>query len=154
MCMSEDYYGYYGKMSISEYVAGSCAVAGISDLGRHTGATAAMIDFCKSQLGAGRTKFSKADKRTYPTLTTFYVFCAGPEEPGHGHSKKWVRYGTEFAAFIKKHKLGEVVTVGPKPNAKYHATTTAQVWLWSPDQKAVETWWTKYQDKKKQEAKS
>jgi hypothetical protein len=84
--------------------------------------------------------------RSLGTLTCFYAFVAGPEVPatapgGSHHSKAWVKYGTEFAEFIRENKLGEVVTVGPKPNKKHHPKSTAQAWLWSPDQSAVEAWW-------------
>lgn len=137
---------------IMEYQAGSCALGGIKDLAdkSHKCAKDAMITFCGLTLGF-HNPLNKYQIRNavgqFPKLTNFYVFTAGPEVPedhpnGGAHSKPhWVKYGTEFTQFILDNGLGEVVTLGPKLNAKYHPTTYAQVWLWSPDQAKLEAWW-------------
>lgn len=129
-------------MDIVTYFGGSCAVSAIKNLGTHKNAVDAMTNFCRIELGNPDGHFQKA----YSKLAAFYVFSAGPEVPkehpnGSHHSKDWTRYGTEFAQFIADNKFGEIVTVGPKFNAKHHPTTTAQVWLWNPDQAAVQEWW-------------
>lgn len=131
-------------MTITTYIGGSCAVSAIGNLGDLPNALAAMESFCLEQLGRIDSKFSK----NYAKLTSYYLFSAGPEvalgEKGSSHhSKDWVKYGTEFAAFITDNELGTVATLGQKLNAKHHPTTTAQVWLWSPDQKAMVAWWDK-----------
>jgi hypothetical protein len=133
-------------MNVSTYVCSSCAVASIADIGSHKDPVGVLIAFCKGELGV-----KDVYRKQYGILTNFYVFCAGPEvksteKGGSGHSKNhWPRYGTEFAAYLVENELGEVVTLGPKLNAKHHSTSTAQVWVWSPDQKAVEKWWDKQQ---------
>ena len=126
-------------MIIGTYFAGACTTCGIQELGMSLNAFDAMVTFCKQEL-LGASKFGK-DGPLYQKLTAFYVFTAGPEEPGHGHSKRWVKYGTEFAAYIQEHNLGMIVTCPPKLNDKYHPDTTCQTWLWSPDQEALQGWW-------------
>jgi hypothetical protein len=108
----------------------------------------AMRRFCESQLGT-----QNQYRNRYPFLTAFYVFCAGPEvksteKGGTGHSKDhWPRYGTEFAQYILDNGLGLVATLPAKHNDKHHAESTAQTWLWSPDQQGVEKWWTALQER-------
>jgi hypothetical protein len=129
-------------MEITIYFGGSCAVSGIDGLGECKNAAEAMRVFCRKELGR-LNEFT----RHYTTLACHYVFSAGPEvandRPGGSHhSKDWVKYGTEFAAYIVANKLGTVGTSGQWKNTKYHETTTAQAWVWHPNQKAMEKWWT------------
>lgn len=130
-------------LNVGTYVCGSCAGSSIHSLGSHTGPGEAMSQFCKLELGE-YDKF--AGVQAWRLLAPFYVFIAGPEvkagQPGSSHhSKAWVKYGTEFAAFILENGLGQVATLAPKLNAKHHATTTCQIWIWSPDQEAMGRWW-------------
>ena len=133
-------------IGISAYVCGSCAVGSIANVGGCKNPVDVLKQVCSAELG----KLSQFRKE-YPKLTCFYVFCAGPEVPkehpnGSHHSKAhWLTYGTDLARYITENKLGEIVTLGPKFNAKHHPNTTAQVWVWSPNQKAVEKWWEKHQ---------
>jgi hypothetical protein len=137
-----------GYMAVVTYVCGSCAVASLNNIGSQKDSKEVLAIFCRSELGKTDNPFQKPGKRH---LTNFYIFCAGPEvksdeKGGTGHSKNhWPKYGTEFAAYLKRNKLGKVVTVGPKLNLKHHPTSTAQLWAWSPNQKAVEAWWKKYE---------
>lgn len=126
-------------MKFSGWLGGSCAAIAIGNLGNCKGPEDAMKVFCKAQLILDNSRYGGGV--SFNTLYTFYTFIAGPEKEGHYHSKTWVKYGTEFAAFLKKEKLGHVVTLPKKLNAKHHPDTTCQVWLWGPDQKAVEKWW-------------
>jgi len=135
-------------MEIQDYVAGSCAIMGIKDLAlNHTNANAAMVTFCCLQLGTINKFRPNLEVGKMGKLANFYVFSCGPEVPhdhpnGSHHSKAhWLKYGTEFAQFILDNKLGELVTLGPKFNMKQHPRTTAQIWVWSPDQTALEQWW-------------
>jgi hypothetical protein len=119
----------------------SCALSVIDRLGSHENATDAMLAFCVSELSKipNRWESSAKKKRDFRLLTNFYVFSAGPEEdrlPG------WERYGSSFAMFIIQNDLGNLATTGPKINEKYHPKTTAQSWIWSPDQKRMEHWYT------------
>lgn len=118
------------------YITG-CAAQAISNLGGHSDPAEAMKYFCTQQIDAT----SRFGVDFSGSLNSFYVFVAGPEVPGKSHSKAWVKYGTEFAQFIVNNKLGTVQTLGPKINMKFHPDTTCQIWIWSPDDKAVFNWW-------------
>ena len=128
-------------MNIATYFVSSCAVASISNLGKHKNAKEAMIAFCSQELPMSSYGIGK-----FPKLTANYVFCAGPEVPlgekgGSHHSKPWVRYGSEFAEFLLENGLGKIATPGPILNFKHHSDSTCQVWVYQPDQEAVEKWW-------------
>jgi hypothetical protein len=134
------------RLTIDEYVCHSCAVGSIANVGSCQNAEMVMRRFCELQLGT-----NSGYRKNYPLLNAFYVFCAGPEvksneKGGTGHSvDHWPRYGTEFAQYLIDNGLGGVATLPAKKNAKHHPTSTAQTWLWSPDQTAVEKWWTDLQ---------
>lgn len=130
-------------MTIETYVCSACTTGSIASLGTQKDAKSAMLNFCKSQLISAPNRFDPPDASRFQTLISFYIFTAGPEEKGHGHSQPWVKYGTEFAAYIRKNKLGKIATCPAKLNLKHHPKTTCQTWLWSPDQEAMEAWWTK-----------
>jgi hypothetical protein len=115
------------------YVTGACSTNAIMNLGRHENAKDALLRVCQLDL--------LGFKGAIQLLPPFYIFSAGPEIPGQAHSKPWVKYGTEFAAYLVENGLGEVATCGQKLNKKYHPTTTCQVWIWSPNQEAVVKWW-------------
>lgn len=116
---------------------GSCAATCIHSLGTHSNPQEAMIAFCQMQLGT-----SSYDQMLYPN----YIFIAGPEDPGFGHSSRsWGRYGTEFAEFIVANGLGGIGTGGQVENKKFHAGCKCQAWVWTPDQDAVKAWWKKNQ---------
>lgn len=130
-------------MFVREYACGSCAIAEISGLGDHKNATEAMVSFCNHALGKPDGKFLKQPNKV---TTIYYLFVAGPEVPstdpgGSHHSKAWVKYGTEFAQFILDNDLGDIATLPPRLNLKHHPKTTAQAWLWTPNQEAIEKWW-------------
>lgn len=126
-------------MEINTYVCGSCAGTGISNLGHHKNAVDAMSDFCR-KVGLTTSRYSSAGT-IFNKMPPFFVFIAGPEEPGHRHSKSWVRYGTEFAEFIRENDLGDITTLPARLNLAYHPDTTCQVWLWGPDQEKIQAWW-------------
>lgn len=130
------------RLTITGWLCDSCACVGLQDLGMEKDAPTAMRRFCELQLVAQATKYSTPVTK-YNDLEAFYIFIAGPEEPGSYHSKKWTRYGTEFAAFITDNKLGTVVTPGKAPNRKHHPTTTCQTWVWCVDKEALIKWWEK-----------
>lgn len=133
-------------LSIGTYVCNSCACSGISSLGSSIDAVDAMWTFCKQELGGEGGAF--APRGSFPTLNPWYVWVAGPEVPressgGSHHSKKWTCYGTEFAVYIVENGLGVVSTAGQRLNLRHHRETTCQVWIWGPDQLAMEIWYTK-----------
>lgn len=132
-------------MDIQTYVCGACTTASISNLGMEPNAEKAMLTFCQKVLGR-KGRFGTG--RGFGKLEAFYVYTAGPEEPGHGHSKGWATYGSDFAALIRKEKLGRIVTCGAKLNLKYHPDTTCQTWLWSPIPERMQKWYEAHYPKK------
>lgn len=134
------------KMNITSYVCSACTTAGIAGLG-NSGPTAkhAMLEWCRTQLAAN-SQYSRPGVPVYIQPESHYIFTAGPEEPGHGHSKPWVKYGTEFAQLIEEQGLGKIVTTGAILNKKYHPGTTCQTWLWQPDKDALVRWYEKNND--------
>ena len=128
----------------------SCAFANIEGIGSYSNPVQALLTFCKSQLFISTNASPFLTKKTelhFLEPTCFYSFSAGPEVPrgtpgSSGHSKKWVRYGTELAAYIQENKLGEIATIGPRENKRYHPGCNCQVWLWHPDKDALFHWFT------------
>ena len=115
----------------------TCTCYNISNLGMGKNAHNALAEVC-----AGHSKYNGwSRKPKLNTLPAHFVFSAGPEDKGHGHSKEWVKYGTEFAAYIVEHKLGKIVTLPKIKNKKHHPDTYCQVWLWQPDQEAMEAFY-------------
>ena len=132
-------------MIVKSYCGGSCAASSIENLGMCKNAEDAMEKFCKLEL----CKDTRYDVSGFNILAPFYVFIAGPEKPGYGHSKNWVKYGTEFAAFIKDNGLGDIATHPAKVNKKYHPDTQCQIWLWNPNQSKISNWWVDHSKKVK-----
>lgn len=136
------------SMTITDYVCGSCAAASISNLGSHRNAFEAVSELFKNTLGTpSASRYVTSDALKFNTMNSHYIFIAGPEaKPGEAgrshHSKDWVSYGTEFAQYLLDRGLGTVATAGQILNAKYHPTTTCQVWIFQPNQKACERWWS------------
>lgn len=129
------------QLSITGWLCDSCACVGLQDLGMEKDAKSAMLRFCSLQLTSYVTRYGGTNKNEYNKLEAFYIFVAGPEESGSYHSKKWTKYGTEFAAFITENKLGTVVSPGKTKNLKHHPSTTCQTWVWMPDQPNLIKWW-------------
>ena len=132
---------------IQTSVASSCAISSLSGIGEFSNPVDILRSFCQTELGRV-TRFNAG----YKHLAAFYVFSAGPEvrstDPGGTHHSKdhWPRYGTEFAQYLVENRLGEVSTLPPKLNLRHHNTSTAQVWLWSPDQTELQNWWKNQQE--------
>lgn len=127
------------SMNVVGWVGNSCSTGPIAGLGTMPDAYHAMLKFCCIEL-ARRNYYEGYDQTNFRPTHTFYTFSAGPEEPGHGESKTWVKYGTEFAQFILDNKLGDVATLGPHKNVRYHPNTTCQLWIWRPDRAALIEW--------------
>lgn len=133
-------------MTVKDYVSGSCAGGEIISLSTHKDARDAMIFFCKQVLGMpGGPQSGFYRSKTQPKFNctaSHYVFIAGPEAVSDGpRPRVWPNYGTDFAQYIIDNKFGLVATLPKTKNRKYHPETTCQIWIWQPDQAALETWW-------------
>lgn len=132
------------SLTVNEsWVCGACTTAQIHDVGEETDAPTAMLRFCEQALKAEELRYNLPCD--YKKLFCFYVFTSGPDEPGFGHSKTWAKYGSEFAEYIKRKKLGKIVTPGRTVNYRFHATTTCQTWVWMPDRDALIKWYKRAQ---------
>lgn len=142
-------------MEIATYVCSACTTASIASLGFEKDAKSAMKTFCTKVLMPAPNRYASGSEKKwgYSQIEAFYIYTAGPEESGHGHSKVWVKYGTEFTQYIIDNELGPVMSPGPIINYKYHSDTTCQTWLWRPDRDALIKWWEKNMDLEEMEAK-
>lgn len=111
--------------------------SGIGGLRTHKSPRCAMKAFLKLVMIGKKTIWNQSPSNA--TIRPFYVFTAGDEEK----DKAYGAYGTKFAAFIEKEKLGVVVSPGKFENRKNHPGRNCQAWLWHPDQPALERWWDK-----------
>ena len=129
-----------GYMNTSGWACNSCACYEIDGLSNHRSGEDAILAFCKQQLGTPTITASKFKSQLKFTnvVPAHYVFTAGPETSN--------KYGSNLAKYIEEHALGAVVTLPPRLNLKHHPATTCQVWLWAPDQKALEAWYAPHLD--------
>jgi hypothetical protein len=105
----------------------------ITNLSSHSTAKEAMASFCQLNLRK-KPKYCGQEWNSKGQLYCFYLFTSG------GSSYRG-DYGGNFAAYIKKHKLGYVTASPPVQNLAFHPEHANQAWLWSPDVKALEKWW-------------
>lgn len=56
-------------------------------------------------------------------------------------------YAPKFAAFLKAHKLGEVIASPVVQNDLVHAGRKGQVFMWVPDEDRLKAWWKDYRAK-------
>lgn len=124
--------------------ADSCTWNTITGLSGVRGAKAALLLFCAGKLksdgaaGGWDTKYSGIG---HSILYTFYVF-SGPigedtNNPGN------INYAPKFADFLEKEGLGEVTRSPKAENVGFHRGRITQVYIWTPDAKALRAWWDK-----------
>lgn len=124
-----------------------CAMKEIGELdysGRGTygagkfSAERAMKNFCKQTF---------ADRYGGYKPSAFYIFSA---HVGYvDTSDMSLTYGPEFAALIKKHKLGDLSESTPHNNRRVHPDHLVQVWIWCPDEERLKAWYKKATERKK-----
>ena len=110
----------------------SCALQEIAGLSSHDSAELAMREFCKQNFSAPVKYGGVIASRD--SLYSFYLFTASLA----GYC---LPYGTNFAKFIRDHKLGEVWESPKITNLAFHSDHKNQVWVWMPDVKALRKWW-------------
>lgn len=100
---------------------GSCMLENIDGLshGYDYSAKDSMLGFVQKRKGAG---------------SGFLTFCGPVEED----------YASNFASYIRRHRLGRVWATAPMENGYYHPEgRPSQVFVWHPDDKALLRWWAK-----------
>jgi hypothetical protein len=126
-------------MQISDWVGGACSTVAIKDLASSRNAEQAMKKFCHLTLLSNRTKYNPDEYLR--CFYGYYVFTAGPEVLGLEESRSWVKYGTEFADYIRTHKLGVLSMASPSVNPRYSPPTPCQLWAWQVNRDALIQWW-------------
>lgn len=142
---------------VNLYGTQCCGTQEITSLNTHESPEKAMLRFCELTLKKGgsalRYGYSNSAK---PLLYSHYTFtaavydkeCSAFASYERSYPKKidpefgqYMPYGAQFAKFIQENKLGEVVTTSPKINKLYHPDHKVQIWIWTPDQDAIEAWY-------------
>lgn len=117
----------------------NCAVQDIDDLRRHASAEDAMVDFCRQNFVSTGVKFG-GGRGKRGTLYSFYIFSC----PVGDHYPYNLKYGQDFAKFIKANKLGTLWQSRKRKNEAFHNDHCNIIWVWSPNTKRVWDWWQKY----------
>jgi hypothetical protein len=136
-----------------ETLAGCCAIQEICELGDYLDGREAMLEFCR-QISGNEYDYNNVDSWGSPKYVSsgkvcpaaFYIFSAveacdwdDDEDDPPVVQTKW--YGRNFAAFIKENKLGTVVR-GPRRFNHNYRTHQVRVWIWAPDKKALQAWYS------------
>jgi hypothetical protein len=122
----------------------SCAIQEISSLSSHPSSLDAMVDFCQQNLiNYGSVKYGSTIAMR-DTIYSFYLFTCAVSKDGGPYFYEGFNYGPNFARFIKENDLGSVLESEVKVNEAYHSDHANQVFIWSPNLKALRAWWDKY----------
>lgn len=119
----------WDKLRFNGEDSDGCIFTVIAGLAAFTNPKDTMVAFCKAHLAAYRSYASK--------LYSHYVFSGPTKDGNHGSYP----YAPKFAKFLEENELGDVIGSKPTDNLKHHAGRLGQVYIWVPDQKAVEKWW-------------
>lgn len=114
----------------------SCAIAHIQGLsygGSGNSARANMLDFVKKLVKPGKLSYGPKLNQT----ATFVLFN-GAVDGYHSND-----YATNFADFIEAEKLGSVFRSPKQGNKCYGRAHNNQVFVWCPDDVALDAWYTK-----------
>ena len=110
-----------------------------------------MRDFCAYIKKGGYPSLDaemKPVKKGDGTIVAFfnprfrYVFFTQANPPGKGSPPK-IGYGYAFAAFIRKHKLGEVVIASEGDHINPNSNNFLKMWTWTVDHAALNEWFNK-----------
>lgn len=137
--------------------ASCCAITEIAEMQEHDSPKEAMLSFCnkvivnnrytgklKSNLG-GFYIFAGVERVTNPKIKTF----RNGEEQGDEYYFSGdeimypvkIRYASEFAAFIRQYKLGDLKASPARPNTLNHPEHIVRCWIWSPNEKTLLQWY-------------
>jgi len=105
-----------------------CAVQEIAELREYGSAKEAMLGFYNSNAGC---------------VGTFYIFTGviKSSERYDGPVDSY-KYGPNFEAYIRKYRLGTVMRSPSRIN-KNNGIHTVVVWVWTPNERALERWYNK-----------
>lgn len=120
---------------------GCCAIDDIFELSLHVGdPEGAMKTLCKAVRSYNGTL----------RLPAFYIFsgverCTGDKYDDDDYIEPdQLGYGSEFAAYIRKHRLGVLRESPARKNRLNHETHIDKVWLWAPSELRLNAWWKEH----------
>lgn len=116
---------------------GCCAFNEIKDLSDEESAEDAMNTFCQV---VNEQFYDKGEFKYVLNPGAFYLFTAVVK---YGTTPASHRYGDDFAAYIKEHKLGVVKETMTRLNRANEPTHLVKGWVWAPSVKGLQTWWDK-----------
>lgn len=143
---------------VNVYATQCCGTMEISNLSSHKTPEEAMLRFCELTLkkGGAALRYGYTGSMDKPLLYSHYNFTAAIYDPDCSSYKQYAQaypdkidpetklyapYGHKFAQFIRDNKLGTIATTEPRVNKLYHPDHKVQMWIWTPDQDAVEAWY-------------
>lgn len=124
----------WNKIRFNGEDSDGCIFTVIAGLSAFSDAKTTMLAFCKEHLANG----CGSDSYSFPQLLYSHYVFSGPTKDGNAGNYP---YAPKFAEFLEKNGLGDVVGSKPTDNKKYHAGRLGQVFIWVPNQKAVEKWY-------------
>jgi hypothetical protein len=128
-----------------------CGLQEIDDLQSHDSPKEAMEDFCSATLSknmyTGRITnnmgniyiFSGVERVSNAKIKTYKNGQAEPETLGWVDPVK-IKYASEFAAFIRRNKLGVVKESPARSNRLNHPNHMLKCYIFCPDGKAISKW--------------
>ena len=116
-----------------------CAVGELYDLSDYNSPMSAMKAFCHFY---GDYHGDPDDPGAFIIFTGVVRFTSDSDNYGDDTT-----YGPKFASFIRKHRLGSVVSTKPVRNRNNEPDHYVKVWVWAPNYKELKKWWTKNKDK-------
>jgi len=131
------------------YLSGCCAVQEIRYIGHHASAEEAMAEFCKrlwtylhyDYLNHAYTytayKYRKVDAH--------YIFTGVEGYAKRSKVGQKMKYGSAFASYIMKHKLGTVIGTRLAANRMHHPDHKVAAWIWTPSPTKLKQWYTEYE---------
>lgn len=125
-----------------------CGVSEIDWLQTHKDPKKAMIDLCNQMVEQyydyeSYSYKSKGGDLQIPGLITL---TAVVKYTGKDKKTKAKGYGKEFASFIVKNRLGELVAGPVAPNRLNHPTHQVRIWVWKPNVGALRKWYKENRD--------
>lgn len=122
-----------------------CGVEEIHDLSSHSTAEETMMGLCDALTYDGyndreyRHGSSHSGDLIIPGLITFTGVVGYTDV-----TRANVTYGPNFAAYIKRHKLGQVTCSSISTNRVNHPTHKIRLWVWKPSISGLIKWWKKH----------
>lgn len=134
-----------------------CAMSDTAGLEEHSSPKEALLSLCERVILKDRYSKSGSFRNYIQSIIIFSgvesfdgpTYRNGEDGPEDNYDDDYedeetvkVEYASELAAYLREHKLGEVVA-GPKAyNFLNHPSHEVQAFMWAPDRDALTAWFT------------